>query len=216
MQKRKSRATRTFGQKRVGKRRKNDSSGPGPAVVSFRGRIRTPSELQQRHTIVQNLTLNFQITSSGAGLIANVFASDPAVSGPTGWTALKGLYDEFRVLGLEVDFCPSNADYAPATFPSPVPVIATVIDHDSVAALTAYSGLTTGADAYESNALHILTKRFKVVAKMCDFQEASFGSTSAAPAKTYYIKFFCSPASVSTSYGYAAVTWKIQFRGKGF
>lgn len=185
---------------------------PSDAVM-YRGPARSGLEMSQTRCRTIPLTYNFNVTAA-AGVINNAFGTNP--SSAPGWTQLAAIYDEYRILALEVAFTPYNADYSSVLTASTTPPIVTVIDHDSGTPLTGYSGLTTGGDSFSSLKTFISTKKWRRIARMSDFQEASFVSTGSSPTKQYYIKLWGGTfAPVTMTVGLATIVYNVQFRGRG-
>lgn len=187
------------------------SSSIGLRVPFYRGPIRTPAERGNIRTRQISLQLIGTVVTSAGGLNADVYGSNPA--GGTGWASLAAVYDEFRVLGMELRYVPT-ARYNRPVGVAEVPM-AVVIDHDNATALASYHGVVPAADAYESVTLQGIEDPWTRVARLSDFNEATYQNTN-APASTFYIKtFYQSGTAAAAELGRFLLVWKIEFRGRG-
>jgi len=146
------------------------------------------------------------VTSDGSGIINAVFSNVP--TGAQNWSSYASVFDEYRVLGMEISFCPlwasggSSAQYwAP---------ISHVVDRSDSTALTGYSL----AERYDSHVRTAGQKGFKHIVQMNSTDGSGFidiGSSSA----TAWIKLFSSGNSLSLTVGRMDVKYVVQFRGLG-
>jgi hypothetical protein len=146
------------------------------------------------------------IASSGAGAIDLVISNSPA--GCPGWSNFVAIFDEYRVLGFEVQFVPYN-QYSKST--QVTSSLVGVIDRDNAAALTSYNG------AVQSSSYSILSLEnpwTKTARLMGTTEEGQFFQTS-SPTSNVWIKLYADSLSLSSTYGRYFVTFRVQFRGKG-
>jgi len=160
------------------------------------------TELDTYTTVVSYDTA---LVTDAGGLITGVYTNNP--TGYANWTNLAGVFDEYRVLGIEIEVEPNtfvgsnNFIFAP---------IAVVNDYDSVTALASY----TSAALYSSYQEYPGLTRFRKLALMSGAENASFINT-AAPTNTFGIKFYSAGNTVSTTVGRIRLKAVVQFRGKG-
>jgi hypothetical protein len=174
----------------------------------YRGGIMIPrSHLQEDQTLA-NVQYNGAKTSTGAGLMNDVWGLDLSLF--NNYTNYTNSYDEWRCLGAELIYIP---DYESAQIPLTTTTNALggaqvgVVDRDSSGALTSYN-----AWEYGSAELAAINKPMKLIFKMSGSEDAQFiNSTSASPA---YFKFYASGLSGSFSYGTVFVKALFQFRGR--
>lgn len=208
-------------QKRSGK----SSRGIGLATPSYRGPIRTKSDVSQTHKRVVVGQVITPLTFTGAGGINTVIYANPAnvVNGSSfpvaDWARLVNIYDEYRVLGMSVRYYPINRYNAPlvsSVGPAPLPPIAVVVDRDTSTNLSNYD-FNTGAPAasqYDSCELFCLTDKWVKEVRMTDFNDATFINT-ANPVPPFFIKTFAMGGTASYNCGYLHVLLRIEFRGRG-
>jgi len=160
------------------------------------------TELDTYTTVVSYDTA---LVTDAGGLITGVYTNNP--TGYANWTNLSAVFDEYRVLGIQLEVEPNmfvgsnNLIFAP---------IACVNDYDSVTALASY---TTAAN-YSSYEEYPGLRRFDKTALMSAAENAAFINT-AAPTNTFGIKLYSAGNTVSTTMGRIRLKAVIQFRGKG-
>jgi len=143
-------------------------------------------------------------TTDVSGQLSTIFANNP--TGYANWTSLAAVFDEYRVLGMDLTFEPYQFNGALIT---QAPIVA-VNDYDSSAALSGYV-LAAQYSSYEEHAGgRAWTKRIL----MSGAENAAFLGT-ASPTSTFWIKIWSAGNSVSTNIGRYSLKTVIQFRGKG-
>lgn len=180
--------------------------------VNYTGPIRTTKAMkgQDLHTIT--LQSDGSLTSDAAGLIQNVYANKPDAPG-TGlgacaqWTQLSQTFDEYRVLGFEIEYIPYNRYNRGAVITVPV---VTVLDYDSAVVLGSYGV----ADSYESARTKSLDVPWKVAIFMNGIENSTFVN-ALATTSTFFLKMFGSGTTPSTPYGKIFYRARIQFKNKG-
>jgi len=191
---------------------------PSDAAIMYKGPIWDPLAWSQRDRITINLSYHTTISSNAGGVLNNTF--DQSMTGLTDWADYAVLWDEYRVLGCQLEFYPNNR-YSKVTVTC-TPGVG-IIDRDSNASLTtisqgfgyASSRILTLEDAwadkreYKANCVPPLTYR------MAGIVEAEW-LTTAAPVFTTRptIKLYFSGLTASTSYGLCVQRMLIQFRGR--
>jgi hypothetical protein len=147
---------------------------------------------------------NFDFTQVNLISTSAVSETDGAISfqlnNLTGYTALTSLFDQYRIIGVHVQFTPSQSVYTSAAAP-----IYTVLDYDDSAATA-----TTALSQYDTLKIAPATVYFqrdlkpRAAVAMYSGTFASFGNTgsmwidSASPAVVYYGLKYAIPASGST------------------
>jgi len=160
-------------------------------------------------------------TTSGAGLLQNSFSFQNP-SSATDFSTYTGIYDEYRVLAMEVQFMP-NAEMALTTNEQGLiyaPILS-VVDHDSNANFTT----NTQPLNFESCKIHSLTKKWSRTMKIAGLNaqvssgilasEGAFMNCTAPPSLCGAIKIFTANnvLSVAATYGVFLVIYRVQFRG---
>jgi len=181
--------------------------GPNDLVESlphFNACLRALRSQQICHTLV--MTYEVAATTDITGVLAQVFGNNP--SSVAGWSTLAAAYDEYRVLGMRLEFSPTMIHGGTtATYQAPIAVIN---DYDNAAALTLY---TDGAK-YDSYKEHTQEASWTQTILMSAAENASFLGTN-TPANTYYFKTYSSGNSASVVVGRWTLSYLIQFRGHG-
>jgi len=146
------------------------------------------------------------VSSDAGGVWQAVYQNNP--SGYSGWSNLAATFDEYRVIGLCLQFEPLW--FAGGTTVTTIAPVAVVIDYDSSANLSGYSQ----AAQYSSFREFPGQTQFTVIAPMSGAENATFIGTNSATT-TYNIKCYSSGNSISLTFGRATLRAVVQFRGKG-
>jgi hypothetical protein len=200
--------------RKKGKRKNRGSSGAmtsqgenlGDNVVSFTGPIISRTARAQNTRCTALLAYTIDLTATAGGVIANVLGvQNPASC--TNWSSFANCFDEYRVLGSVVKYTPRNKytnTVAIATF---IPGFI-VLDRDSVAALTTFSG----AVGYESCKEIELDQKWSISYKMASLLEAVW-ITTATPVNRGAFLIYFSGLLNNASYGKIIQYFLVQFRG---
>jgi hypothetical protein len=194
-------------------RKSTNQSGNGPPerAIVYTGPIVTAAAKKAQDTEVVTLFLDEAITSSAGGVIGTSFTSDPTVGAPSGWAAWSARFREYRVLALEVEFCPPFVNAVQenvinaGTFP-----IYEVEDRAAGTSPTSYAA----AASYASLQMHPLNSRWKRRMDMSSTDEAQFSSTAGSPAAPFYILWHADTVGATVSIGRARLAYVIQFKDR--
>jgi hypothetical protein len=156
------------------------------------------------HTFL--LMSEFVETSSVAGVLNDIYSNDPSGAALAQWTSLAAVFDEYRVLCMEICFVPYTFNGGLVT-QGP---IATCIDYDNASALTSYGQ----AASYSSFREYAGGKGFFVKAWMDGAEDAKFVDC-AAPTFSFVVKLYSTGNTASTTVGRVRIYNLVQFRGKG-
>jgi hypothetical protein len=173
-------------------------------MLRYQGRIHLPGADENVRVIRNNLVLYSAIAANASGVIATVLGSSPSAAAD--WSNFAGLYDEYRTLGMEVTFCPSNQYTKGSVITTPMLV---VLDRDDATAMTAYSL----SSSYESCRFQSLENKWKRDARMNGGEEAVW-LTTANPAAHYWFKFYAANLTALADYGAVLVTYLVEGRGR--
>jgi hypothetical protein len=191
--------------------------GPSDVALKYRGPIWNSALAENENTMTVDLFSEGLLTSSAGGVVNQVFTSSSASF--QNFSTWAGLYDEFRILGLQLEFYPSNR-YSKTTT-SCVPGFG-VVDHaDSVA-------LTSAAQALGYASCRILSvedpwsdrREYRgssvpaLKVRMAGAEEAQWLSTGST-AGLLAIKLYFAGLTASTAYGLYLFRALAQFRGTG-
>lgn len=180
--------------------------------VNYTGPIRTSAGMkgQDLHTVT--IQSDGVLVSDAAGLCQHVYANKPDAPGSglgacAQWTQLSQTFDEYRVLGFEIEYIPFNRYSRGAILTTPVVV---VLDYDQATVLGSY-GI---ADSYESARTKSLDVPWKVGIFMNGIENSTFVN-SLATTSTFFLKLFSAGLTASTNYGKIFYRARIQFKNKG-
>jgi hypothetical protein len=202
---------------RKGGRRKGGVE-PGAASLKYSGPIWDRGALGNRDMVTANLVYQTTQSSNGAGIMTGVF--DQTMTGMIGWSYWAGLYDEFRVLGMQLEFFPVNR-YSKLTAVC-TPGVG-VIDRDSNGPLISLANgfgyascrILSLEDPWADRHFYKGNCEPPITFRMDGVNDATW-TTTAAPSGTNKpaIKFYFSGLTASTPYGLFVQRALVQFRGK--
>lgn len=179
------------------------SKNPSPNLMVYSGPIRSMKEMNQVETATFYAGQVFAISSNVGGAINQVYGSAPSSTGD--WSSLQATWHEYRTLGFELRFSPTNKyNYSITKRP-----MAYVVDHTDVGSLSSY----VIAGNHESCQIKAIDDQHNVKAKMNGTEEAGFLPT-ASPTSVFYIKIYADGLSFSQEYGIIHLVYKVQFRGR--
>jgi len=185
---------------------KKEHMPPNDQALVYKGPIKLKSEKDQALTEILPMNFTGAIASSAGGIIDTNYSSDPSSYGLSDWTNFQGLYVEYRVLGVRLEYFPNNRYNKSTTVCTPLIVL---VDRE-VGTLGGYQV----AMSHESATKHSLEDPWIKEARMNGPDEAQWIDTTTSPSSIYYIKFYSDGLSVSTTYGRSFVYLLIEFRGR--
>jgi hypothetical protein len=173
------------------------------ALQIYRGPAQLPGSARQDRRTRVNLYFESVLSSSGAGVIANVLNFSSAFNE---WSSLAAIYEEFRVLSLSAHFLASNKYTKITTNCRPGYII---IDRTTNAALASRAA----ALEHESSNLVNLEDSWQKKVDMSNAVESQFQPTTGITA-TFWIKMYFDALSISTEYGVIKQIALVEFRGR--
>jgi len=191
------------------------------SVMVYNGPIISKADAQSYDLHTQVLVQDVTASSTAGGLLQNAFNFE----GPntaTDWTSYQNLYDEYRTLGMEIEYVPNmQGTLNTAGLAQSFAPVYSVIDRDTNAVLASYAA----AVQYASCKTHTLTQKWKVKMSMegiSSEQNSSINSgegvwlnCQVTPVLCGAIKVIAVGLSASSTYGHFIVRWRVQFRGRG-
>lgn len=180
---------------------------PSESAQVYKGPIILKNMKEEAELYTVPLRFTGVISSSAGGIIDSYYTSDPSSYALAEWTSMAGLYGEYRVLGMQMDFAPYNRYSKTTVVCTPLLVLS---DRESPTSLL---GSYQNAMSHESSRILTLEDPWKHKIKMMNADESQFIATS-SPAAKFAIKFYADGLSVSTAYGRAFVVLLIQFRAR--
>lgn len=193
------------------RRRSNKkTANPSVTALTYNGPTRLALSAPSNDHMTTQLNNTGQVASSGTGVINTVFDAYLQASSVTDWTNFTGLYQEFRILSMEVELIPWNK-YNLATTTVATPLYS-VTDRTSSSTL-ASAAVTV---AYDSMKVSEPSTRHKRVIKMNGADEAAWTQTGATPASAsrLYVKLYSAGNSNSVTYYDFVARILVQFRGR--
>lgn len=194
----------TVTRKKYTPRKKTYKSNPNPSVeaTQYSGPIVRSIERQARDAKTLVLNQFYTLTSTVGGVIADVISGNP--SSASNWADTNSVFGEYRLLGFSITYMPFNRYTKTTTNSTP---FAVVIDRRNSSALTSLANAASKAACYIQSSEDPWT----MTVKMQGDEESQFIAVS-APTAFQWFKFYATGLSVSTSYGYLLVTYRVQFR----
>jgi hypothetical protein len=145
------------------------------------------------------------LTSSAGGVVSNVFTTNPNTA--INWSSFAGIYDEYRVLALHIEYLPSNRyNKSNATLVAPGYI---VIDTDDTGAITVRNDAAT----YTSKKFVSLEMPWSMTYRMSTTENSQF-ITTASPISTSCFKLFFDNLTAAAFWGSVALTYVVQFKGR--
>ncbi len=195
------------------KKKKAKSNGPPQVPVtalSYNGPLTLPRSLTEKNVSdVRQINNAGQVASSAAGVINTVFDWYSQASTPADWASLQNLWQEYRILSMEIELIPWNKYNQPTT--TVCAPMYTVVDRANNTPLASLAG----AIDYESCVATEPSTKVRRSVKMDSVEEAHFVAIGSAPATASraYIKLFSSGNATSTTYYDFVARVMVQFRG---
>lgn len=205
----------------------NVREGPGPSTITYKGKLNV--EMKEDKAITANLGIYVPIVTAGvSGTITwnSVYNADP--TGLSDWGDWKALYQEFRVLGMEIKYVPAvenvgqvasvttgtTAVSRPITpdYWNPGPLMIAPYHGDA----TAFSTYTNAFNHYGVK-IGTINKKLTNTVRMSEVDEAQFFSTSSGTAPTMGFKVLWIASCTGTDappVGAVFIMFTIQFRGR--
>jgi len=175
------------------------------AAQEYRGPSRVPLANLQEDMVTLEMSLVVPCTATGGGILNNTQAF--SLSSMSQSSSVQALWDEYRVLAVEVLWIPQAEDVAQVPAEASAP-LAIVIDRDSGNALTSLSQ----AMSFASAVVRCVHKRQKIVYKMSGSEDAQFlPSSTATPA---WVKIYGGAFTIATLYGNLILRSVVQVRGR--
>lgn len=207
--------------------KKNVREGPGPSTIVYRGKLNV--EMKEDKPITANLGIYVGIATAGvSGTItwASVYNADP--TGLSDWGDWKALYQEFRVLGMEINYVPAMENYSEVSTVSAGPVTTSApitpgFWNPGPLLIAPYHGDATAFTTYNNAFNHYgvkigtINKKLKNTVRMSETDEAQFFSTASGTAPTMGFKVFWTASCTGTDappVGSIFIMFTIQFRGR--
>lgn len=164
---------------------------------------------QDSRPVKVNLSYSFTIGSDAAGIASNIIRG-PGLLSTSDWTSYANVYQEFRVLAMELRYMPFfNGSYdaalvqgSGATDVVHIPLSTPPASLDEVVQHVTWSPFRTSTP-------------FKKTWKMFGVEESTFGNVTNAIAINHGgITFFCDSLTPNIDYGRGVVTYLVEFRGR--
>jgi hypothetical protein len=175
------------------------------SAIHYGGKIRNESDRENTETMTAVLVYDSAATASGTAIASTFSFYNPSTA--TDWSDFSASYDQYRVLGAQLEYVPNAAT---ANFANSYAPIATVVDRDTSTAIASYAA----ADNYASLEMHVLDRPWKREWHMETTADAQFFNTQSIPSGSGAFKTFASGLS-NVSYGRFVMYWRVQFMGRG-
>ncbi len=187
------------------------------SMMVYKGPVALLSDITEpvvkRFLLKNALSFNSSLTLGGwAGNIGTYTGTGQGtgLSNCPDWASFAAIYEEFRVLGIEVHYEPKNQFASTAAFGAGQSPIAVAGVHTNAGVVTpsAYTDVIT----YENSELHNTARPFTYSWKMSGAEEAGFESTSSASNHGSIIMFADGLPTTVTQVGLYYVKWLVEFR----
>jgi len=178
-------------------------------ATTYRGPADLPLSRLGRQGAIIPLTVTSGQSSSGAGLLAFVIGNNPNTTSE--WADLTPLYEEFRVLALEVHWEPYYPHWGStaALAQNQAPLVCYPQRNAGSAAATTYST----AFQFGGSTVHSVQDRITQTIKMSGTFESNFQNT-ATPVAVAAVGFTAVGLSNTIQYGITFTRMLVQFRSR--
>lgn len=186
--------------------------GKGRAKISsssltFRGPIRAPSAGVVTDDAIVRMSFAGYPTGTSVGM--QNYYSTANVSSCTDWTNLAAVYDEYRVLGYEIDYFPSYSGGNASVVQCAGLAITTHQPNNPFP----FTSIGTMA-GYQDWKPFDTGKPLKLEWKMDSVEEAQFASTTGTLPVFGYTGYWAPYATSTSQYGIQLLTYVVHFRGR--
>jgi len=190
-------------------RKSGKTSNPSASAIVYTGAVRpaTGSGAPNDAVTVHMSFIN-SMTGGTVGL-QNYYGTVNCTS-CADWSKYSALYDEYRVLGMQVDYWPNALDGSTQVNQSAGMSVST----HSTSNPFPFTSLSVIGD-YGTVQPFYTSRPCKLVWKMASTEESQFAPTASSGSQGYV--GFWAPNATSTgsgAYGYALVSFAVQFRGR--
>jgi len=194
----------------MARRQRRRTNGGGGQSLMYRGPIRLPTGdgLDQR-VVKQNLSLTQTFTSSAGGTLAG-FISGADVSACPDYITLQTIYQEFRILGIEMKWIPYfDGSWNSTVTPS---AGAAAVAH---VPLSASPVTVSGVTEYPTWRSFSSSKTMTINWKMRGVEESPFIDTSAPSGANHGgLIWYIDNLSATKVYGRVVYTFLVEYRGR--
>lgn len=187
----------------------NKASNPPPSAIVYRGAIRDqPGAGVPDDAVTVHMSFLNGMTGGSVGL-QNYYGT-ANVTSCSDWSKYSALYDEYRVLGFQVDYWPNALDGSTQVVQSAGMWVST----HSTSNPFPFTSLSVIGD-YGTVQPFYTGRPCKLVWKMASTEESQFTPTASSGSQGY-VGFWAPNATTTGSgaYGYALVSFAVQFRGR--
>lgn len=197
-----------MGKKNRAKKNSTLNTGPSESVVVYRGPLKAPASSAPNDMVTVYMSYINTLTGSSVGLQS--YHTTSQVSATNDWSKYAALYDEYRVLGFEVDYWPAAGEGSTQNASASGMWVTT----HSTASPWPFTNLQTMSD-YGSVQPFYTYKPSKCSWKMASTEEAQFyptGSTVSQGSLGFWAPY--ATTTTSAAYGYELIRFAVQFRGR--
>lgn len=193
---------------RMTRKKTGQSKVPDASAMVYKGSIRAVNSGLVKDDIVA--TMSFAQFSGGSAVGLQNYQSASNITSCSDWSSFATTFDEYRILGFELDWIPST-DAGNASVVHSAGLAITTHSPANPFPFTAISTMAAYADWKPFNT----GKPLRLEWKMQSSEEAQFVTTSTT-INQGFIGFWAPYATTtaSNSYGMLVVTYKVQFRGR--
>jgi hypothetical protein len=195
--------------------------GPSPSAIKYTGSAAPKGGPVSSDRLVAKLQTASAVSftpSAGTATFSTVYTAGSATSA-SDWTDYAALYQEFRVLSVEVQYLPKIQYSTDLASSGGVPLGVTLTPlyfapyHGDATALTSHDAALNHASRVRSSIDHPQ----QAVVRMSESDESVFNSTTSGTASLMGIKSYLNIAAASNSlhvFGWVLLTHTVQFRSR--
>jgi len=175
-------------------------------TVEYTGPVKFPNSNQSTSLKTIHLSYVTQLVSSGGGAIVTAIDKDPSAVAPE-WPGLVSVFDEYRVLAMQLHYVPRNQYQSGATL---MPALVVAIDHDDATIPPTFASVYTK----ESAKLVNVANEWWITWRMFGIENSIFADCNVPATGKGSIKIYnCGTFDNTRTYGDFILNWLVQFKG---
>lgn len=190
-------------------KRTNKAGGPSDSADRYNGPIQSPGAALQIDSAIRTVSTVASQTTNGTGVLASVFQTD--CSAISQFTGISADYDEWRCLGLKIEFVPVNKNNQTlsVTHALDIGIGFSVSDMNNTTALAALAD----ASEYASAKFHSMADCWEHEWRAEGRNLMTWNPVGSGPTYFGAIKIYSTANIASQVIGYVFQRWLVQFRG---
>lgn len=198
----------TVGSRRTSRRGSRSSQKTvSDTAIRFTGKVISPTARAELTTSDRLLNFTSVVTTDGTGMINLLIQGN--MNSALDWASLASVWDEFRVLGARIEYCPQNKYCKSQTpiVPIVTPAVVYVDRNDTIVISSSYALASSNESAKKVSMEEFWFHEWK----MDGTDEAAFRPTSSSLINPVF-RIFSDGGTINYQLGRLFLYWRVQFR----